>query len=203
MKAEYRRALVRDCVLLVLGSAILAFGLFNVHSLSDITEGGVLGLTLLFDHLFHLSPAVTSLLLNGICYFIGWRVLGKRFIAYSAASAALFSTFYAFFEWIGPLFPQIAEINILAAVLGAVFVGVGVGLCVRAGAAPTGDDALAMSISKGTGLNIRWTYLIADLTVLLLSLLYIPLTKILYSLVTVILSGQIVGLIEGFGKAKK
>ena len=33
--------------MLVLGAAILAFGLYNVHSQSHITEGGVLGMTLL------------------------------------------------------------------------------------------------------------------------------------------------------------
>ena len=32
--------------MLVLGAAILAFGLYNVHSQSHITEGGVLGMTL-------------------------------------------------------------------------------------------------------------------------------------------------------------
>ena len=37
-----RRELFRYAQLL-LGSAILAFGLFNVHSQSRITEGGVLG----------------------------------------------------------------------------------------------------------------------------------------------------------------
>ena len=31
----------------LLGSAILAFGLYNVHALSNVTEGGVLGMTLL------------------------------------------------------------------------------------------------------------------------------------------------------------
>ena len=34
----------------LLGSAILAFGLYNVHALSGVTEGGILGLTLLLHH---------------------------------------------------------------------------------------------------------------------------------------------------------
>ena len=51
-------------------------------------------------------------------------------------------------------------------------------------------------------MNIKCVYLISDITVLLLSLTYIPLQKIMYSLLTVILSGQIIGLIEGFGKRK-
>ena len=85
---------------------------------------------------------------------------------------------------------------LLAALLGAIFVGVSAGLCVRAGGAPSGDDALAMSISKATSMNIQWAYLLCDLVVLVLSLSYIPVHRIVYSLLTVILSGQIIGLMQ-------
>lgn len=194
---------LQNCIFLILGSAILAFGLFNVHSFSGVTEGGTLGLTLLFDHWLNISPAISSLIFNAICYFIGWRTLGKNFIAYSAVCCASFSLFYWIFEMIGPVYPAIADHRLAAAVVGAIFVGVGVGICVRFGGAPCGDDALAMSLSKKIKLNISWVYLISDVTVLALSLTYIPLTEILYSLLTVVLSGQIIGLIEGIGRKTK
>lgn len=193
----------KNCIFLVLGSAILAFGLFNVHSFSGVTEGGTLGLTLLLDHWLNISPAITSIILNATCYFIGWRVLGKEFIAYSAVCCASFSLFYWIFELIGPVYPTIADHRLLAAIIGALFVGVGVGLCVRFGGAPCGDDALAMTVSKKTRLGIRWVYLISDVTVLALSLTYIPLTDILYSLLTVVISGQLIGFIDGIGRKGK
>ena len=84
----------------------------------------------------------------------------------------------------------------MASLIGAVFVGIGCGMCVRHGGAPCGDDALAMGISRLAQIPIQWAYLISDLTVLLLSVSYIPLGKILYSLITVILSGQIIGLFQ-------
>ena len=43
---------------------------------------------------------------------------------------------------------------------------------------------------------IERIYLVSDLTVLLLSLSYIPLRRIVYSLLTVVLSGQIIGWIQ-------
>ena len=73
----------------------------------------------------------------------------------------------------------------------------------RFGGAPCGDDALAMTVSKKTRLGIRWVYLISDVTVLALSLTYIPLTDILYSLLTVVISGQLIGLIDGIGRKGK
>ena len=88
---------------------------------------------------------------------------------------------------------------LLAAVLGAVFVGVGTGVCVKVGGAVCGDDALAMSISHAVHMKIEWAYLISDLTVLALSATYIPLNRLIYSLLTVILSGQIIGLVQRIG----
>ena len=194
---------LKNCIFQIVGGMILAFGLFNVHSFSGVTEGGTLGLTLLLDHWLGVSPAITSIILNAIFYFIGWRTLGKNFIAYSAMCGLSFSLFYWIFELCGPVYPAIADHRLIAALLGAVFVGVGVGLCVRFGGAPCGDDAVAMSISKKVKINIKWVYLISDVTVLALSLTYIPLSDILYSLLTVVLSGQIIGFIEGVGKKKK
>ena len=103
---------------------------------------------------------------------------------------------YGICEQFPPLWPQIAQMPLLASVAGAVFIGVGAGLCVRVGGATSGDDALAMSLTHLTKIPIQWLYLISDLTVLGLSLSYIPLKRIGYSLLTVILSGQLIGLVQ-------
>lgn len=183
-------------MLLLAGSALLAFGLYNVHSISNVTEGGILGLTLLLEHWFGISPSFSGFLLTALCYFLGWKILGKRFLVFSFISAIGFSVFYGIFEQFDPLFPQIGEMPFLAAVVGALFVGISVGICVRVGGAPTGDDALAMSLSSVLPVDIQWIYLASDLVVLFISLSYIPLNKILYSLLTVLLSGQIIGIIQ-------
>lgn len=192
----------KNCLTIVLGSAILAFGLYNVHSISGVTEGGVLGLTLLLEHWFGISPSISGLVLNGACYVLGLTLLGKEFILYSIIAGGGFSLFYAIFERFPPLWPQIAQMPLAASVAGAAFVGVGVGLCIRANAAPTGDDSLALSLSHHFKIGIQWVYLLSDLIVLALSLTYIPFSKIIYSLLTVVLSGQLIGLIQKAGKPR-
>lgn len=187
---------IRNCVITFLSAAFLAFGMYNVHSISGITEGGVLGAVLLIQHWLHISPALSSLVLNGLCYLLGWRTFGKSFLIYSAVSALGYSLCYSICELFPPIYPQIAQMPLAAAITGSIFVGVGCGICVRIGAAPSGDDALSMSVSKLTGVPIQWVYLISDLIVLGLSLTYIPLKKIVYSLLTVLLSGQIIGLFQ-------
>ena len=53
-----------------------------------------------------------------------------------------------------------------------------------------------MSLARILNTKIERIYLVSDMTVLLLSLSYIPFRRIAYSLLTVILSGQIIGLVQ-------
>lgn len=186
-----------------LGTAILSFGLYNVHSQSAITEGGILGATLLLQHWFHVSPAVTELILDLICYGLGLRFFGKRFLKYSLLATCAYSAFYALYEQFPPLLPDLTDHPLLAAVLGAIFVGVGVGIVVRVGVAACGDDSLALVLSKLTGRPITFSYLITDLTVLTLSLSYLPWKQIAFSLLSVMLSSFIIGKIEPSGSTEK
>lgn len=193
----------KNCIICAVGGIILAFGIYNIHSVADITEGGTLGLILLLEHHFGISPALSELVLNLICYGIGFRTLGATFLVYSAVSTSAFSLSYAVFECFPRIFPEISEYPLISSVVGAVFVGVGVGLAVKTGGAPCGDDALAMSVSRISKLKIQWVYFISDITVLLLSLSYIPFGKIVYSLLSVVISGQIIGFIKDFSISKR
>lgn len=206
MKKRLLKLDPKKCILSLVGSAILAFGLYNVHSFAGVTEGGILGLTLLLNYWFDISPALSSLALNGACYVFGFFTLGFDFVMYSIVAGGGFSLFYAVFERFDPLWPSLAFMPLAAAVVGALFVGVGVGICVRAGSAPGGDDALAMGLEKLTKIKIQWIYLMSDITVLALSATYIPLRRLIYSLLTVTISGQLIGIIQRFrfggGKVK-
>ena len=94
-----------NCLIAFFASALQAFGIYNIHALSSITEGGVLGATLLLEHWLHISPALSSAIMNSICYFLGWKLFGREFIAYSVLAAAGFSSCY----WLCELFPPWME----------------------------------------------------------------------------------------------
>lgn len=187
---------LRRILLALLGSAILAFGLCHVHAYSGVTEGGVLGLTLLAHHWLGISPSVSGLILNAACYLFGYKTLGRSFVFYSVIAGGGFSLFYALFELLPPVFPMLIGSPLAAAVVGALFVGIGVGLSVRAGGAPGGDDALAMALSQVLRQPIERIYLASDLIVLLLSASYLPLSNLACSLLTVLLSGRLIGLVQ-------
>jgi len=179
---------------LFIGSIILSFGLYNIHSLSNVTEGGTLGASLLLHYWFNISPAISVTVINIICYLIGWKVLGKDFLISSFVATIMFGASYYLFEIMGPVYPEIQNHPYIASVIGALFVGVGVGICINEEGATAGEDALALIAAEKFHCNVKWIYLITDTVVLLLSLTYINSTsRILSSAITVILSGQIIG----------
>ena len=135
---------------------------------------------LLIDRWLGLPPAVITPVLDITCYVLAFRYLGGQF----------------FWEMFPPMLPDLSAYPLAAAVLGGIFVGVGVGLIVRQGGSSGGDDALALTISHVTHWRLSRAYLFTDLVVLVLSLSYIPLQRIFFSLITVTLSSFLIDRVQ-------
>ena len=138
---------LRRVALIMLGAMIATFGIHNIHQRTGITEGGVIGLMLLLEQWLGASPAFLTPVLDLSCYLLAFKYLGGRFIKISVVSTLSVSLFYKLWEQLPFLLPDLSAHPLAAAVLGAVFVGVGVGLIVRQGGSSGGDDALALTIS--------------------------------------------------------
>ena len=187
---------------IILGTAITTFGIYNVHRQADITEGGILGLILLFNFWIGMSSSILSPVLDTLSYALGFKYLGREFLKTSIFATICMAGFFRLWEMFPPLLPSLAGTPLLAAVIGGLFIGIGCGLVVRQGASCGGDDALALIISKTTRLKISQAYLFTDITVLALSLSYIPVRRIVYSLVTVTISSYLIDIVTTFGRDK-
>lgn len=192
----------RRILIIILGIGICSFGIYNIHRQTNITEGGVIGLLLLFNHLTGISASVLSPILDIFCYLLAFRYLGWDFIKLSAISTVSLSLFYKVWEQVGPILPNLSSYPFFAAILGGIFVGVGVGLVIRQGGSSGGDDALALAISKTTKIRISKAYLITDISVLLCSLSYIALNRIVYSLITVTISSLLIDWIQNLKRER-
>ena len=187
------------------GTAICSFGIYNVHDQSGITEGGALGLVLLLNHWFgHAHPPLRHPIIDIVCHALAFRALGRHFLrGYPAFSTLSMAMFFRIWEHFPPVLPSLADKPLLAALLGALFIGVGVGIVVKNGGSCGGDDALALFIHKVSGWRLSRAYLISDLTVLALSLTYIPFKKIFFSLITVTISSYILEAVQGKKKEQE
>lgn len=189
---------VRKVLWIVLGAMIYTFGIHNIHQRTNITEGGIIGLMLLVEHWLGFSPAYITPVLDAICYVSAYRFLGGKFIKISAISTLCVSGLFKIWEMFPPMLPDLSGYPLLAAIFGGMFVGIGVGLIVRQGGSAGGDDALALTISSGLHWRLSRSYLFTDLVVLLLSLTYIPVQRIAFSLITVTLSSYLVDWVQNF-----
>ncbi len=187
---------VKKVLLIILGAAVCSFGIHNIHQRTAITEGGVIGMMLLIDRWLGLPPAVITPVLDITCYALAFRYLGGQFIKISVISTLSVSLFYDFWEMFPPMLPDLSAYPLAAALAGGVFVGIGVGLIVRQGGSSGGDDALALTISHVTRWRLSRAYLFTDLVVLVLSLSYIPLQRIFFSLITVTLSSFLIDRVQ-------
>ncbi len=189
---------VKKILIIVLGAGICSFGIHNIHQRTNITEGGVIGLMLLIEHWLHISPAYITPILDLACYLTAFKYLGGSFIVISIISTFFVSSFYKLWELFPFMLPDLSSKPLLAAILGGIFVGVGVGLIVRQGGSSGGDDALALSISEAFKWKLSRAYLFTDVTVLILSLSYIPVSRIAYSLITVTISSNLIDWIKEY-----
>lgn len=184
--------------IIMLGAAILSFGIHNIHQRVNITEGGVIGLMLLIEHWFNLSPALITPILDGLCYLVAFKILGWNFMKLSIISTSFISLLYKLWESMPYQFMDMSSSPVLAAIVGGLFVGIGVGLIVKQGGSSGGDDALALAISKKLKWSLAHSYMFTDFVVLFLSLSYIPITNIIVSLVTVTLSSNVIDWIKEY-----
>ena len=136
-------------------------------------------------------------MLDVTCYLLAWRFLGSRFILLSIVSTTSMSLFFGLWD----LFPPMPARPVRHAAVGGV-----AGWRVRrhrasdwwcARAAPAAATTRwRSSISHLTHWRLARAYLFTDLTVLGLSLTYIPVQRIAFSLVTVFVSSFLIDIVK-------
>ena len=188
---EEQRFYFKDVLFIVLGSCIYAFGLVTFNIANDLAEGGVTGITLILRALFHFNPAYTTLLINIPLLLIGGKILGKRSLYYTLIGTVSLSVFL----WFWQKFP--VEINLdhdllIAALLAGLAAGFGSGLVYRVGGTTGGTDVIARIFEKYFGISMGRSLLLFDVAVLLLSLTYIDVKRMMYTLIVSFVFSRVV-----------
>lgn len=189
------KEILKNILLIIIGSTILSFGSYNFNYQNNVTEGGILGLILLIKNVFNISPSITSLIIDLSLFTLGSKFFGKQFLIYSILSTFTFSTTYRIWEKIGFLVPSFQHNMLIASILAGIGVGIGVGFVVKGGGASGGDDVIALLGNKLLRLKVNHVYLITDAIVLLMSLVYLDIKQVFFSIIAVTTSGKIISLI--------
>lgn len=189
-----RRALQlsRRYSMILFGACLLAFAYYHINFQNHLSEGGFVGLGLLAKYAFDLSPAMVMLLLDIPLFLVAWLVRGRQFIWDTIFASLAFTVFYDLFERFSPIVMDMSRMMPLASVLSGVLTGLGTGLVLRYGAATGGDDIFSLLISKYTGLSIGTVFLLLDVIVLCMSFWFVPMKEMMYTILAVVISSQVI-----------
>src|SRR4051812_32217298 len=90
---------LRNVLPIVLGTGIYAFGLHYFVISNELMEGGVTGIALLLNYIFHFPTSLSTLIINIPLFYLGWRQLGKESMIYTMIGTISLSFFLWVMEW--------------------------------------------------------------------------------------------------------
>ncbi len=182
---------VMEMGMIVLGNLAIAIGVSFFILPSNILSGGVAGIAVALEPVFHIEP---RLVINGLTiglYILGAVLLGKQFALKTFVSTIVYPLFITVLGiWFADV--RITSNPLLASIYGGIFVGTGIGLVYRVGGSTGGMDIPPLIINKYTHIPLSSLVMMIDgLTVLLGAIVY-GIEASMIGLVSVWVCGQVI-----------
>ena len=139
-----KKMVLRDYILIILGTFMLGFAIKNIYDPVGLVTGGVTGIAIIMKKQLGIALWVTNTVLN-IPLFIasvklkGWRFIKRTLVAAVSLSVSLY---------IIPEITFLADELLLVALFGGIISGAGVGMVFIAQATTGGTDMLAALIQR-------------------------------------------------------
>jgi uncharacterized membrane-anchored protein YitT (DUF2179 family) len=187
---------MKNILFILVGTAIMSFGLVNFNMQNKLAEGGFTGITLLLYFMFKWDPSYTNLILNIPLFFIGWKLLGRNAFIYTILGTVGLSVFLWIFQRYSIDMPLKDDL-LLAALFAGVFLGIGLGIIFRYGGTTGGVDIIARLVQKYAGWSMGRTMFIFDICVIGASVLtYLNYREAMYTLVAVFIGARVIDFIQ-------
>lgn len=193
---------MKEVIFIILGTSIYAFGLVYLNIANQLAEGGVSGITLILRAIFHIDPAYSTLLINIPLILLGGKILGKRALAYTVLGTVSLSVFLWIWQRI-PLQINLEHDLLIVSLLAGLIAGVGSGIVYRMGGTTGGSDIIARILEKNHGISMGRSLLAFDVIVLLASLTYIDLKRMMYTLIASYVFSRVIDFILDGGYSAK
>lgn len=135
---------IKKYMSIFLGAIFYAGGISLFLNPNDLAPGGVTGIAILLNRFVPVETGTLILLLNVPIILLGIWKFGWKFIVSTIYSIAMISILTNAMEYIGPL----TEDRMLAAIVGAVLVGTGIGIVFKSGSTTGGIDIIIKIIKQ-------------------------------------------------------
>ncbi|KAA3634016.1 MAG: YitT family protein [Bacteroidetes bacterium] len=173
------RNTITDFLLTVAGAALASFALKGFLVPNHFFDGGVTGISLLVHEIFHFNLGVLMVLFNIPFVIISYFTVNKKFALKTLIAVIILGITLN-------LMPTVAltKDKLLISIFGGAFLGTGVGLVMRTGAALDGIEVLALYTLKRTSFTIAEIILGLNIIIFSIAGVYFGIEVVLYSTLT-------------------
>lgn len=178
---------IKDIFFILLGVASAGFGLKGFLLPNHFLDGGVMGISLLVNILYHIDLSVLVFVLNIPFIIIGYTQVSKLFAFKTLVAIVLLALAIAFIP-----FPAITSDKLLIAFFGGFFLGAGIGLSIRGGSVLDGTEILAIYSSRKTTLTVGDIILVFNIIIFSVAAYLMQIETALYAILTYLVASKTV-----------
>jgi uncharacterized membrane-anchored protein YitT (DUF2179 family) len=187
-----------DLGVIAIGNFILALGVNFFFIPNDILAGGVAGIAIALEPIFHIPVQSMITIIIAIAFIIGLVFLGKEFALKTMASSILYPVFIYLLQGI----PLVKVDPILASIYGGLVSGIGIGIVFRVGSSTGGMDIPPLVLAKYTKIKVHTWMIIVDAITILLGISTFGLNAALIGLISAFTLSKTVSVVQTFGGDK-
>ena len=201
MKKERKNTWLTNILAVILGNFICATGIKLFLEPAGIAASSTTGLAMTVEHYLNIPMSYVVFVINMLMLVLGLVVLGKKFVITTLASSFLYP---AFLEMLDKVIGDylLTDDKILCILFASVFLGVGLGILIRAGASTGGLDIPPIVCKKLFRIPVSVTMNTMDFFILGSQLLYRPVENVLYGLVMVFVLARVLDAMLMLGTTK-
>ena len=169
----------KDVFLVLVGLIISGIAYKGFLVPNHFFDGGISGISLLVSNIFQTNLSVLIVLLNLPFIVMSYFTVGKKFALRTFLCIVLLSICLA-------LLPEFALTSdkLLISIFGGIFLGIGMGLVMRAGATLDGMDVLALYTFKKTSFSITEIIMALNILIFAIAAFKYGIETALYSILT-------------------
>ncbi len=168
-----------DILLIVAGVITAAFALKGFLVPNNFFDGGVTGVSLLIHEIYHFNLAFVILAANLPLIMLSNFVISRRFAVKTLFCIIMLGLCLNYINY-----PVITDDKLLVSIFGGFFLGVGIGLTMRAGCAVDGIEVLALYTWRRSSFTISEIILALNIIIFSLAAFHFGIPVALYSMLT-------------------
>ena len=170
---------LHNSLFIALGVLCAGFGLKGFLLPNAFIDGGVTGISLIVEVITGIPLSILLVAINLPFLLLGSGTISRQFVIRSVVAIILLSLAVQFIPY-----PLITNEKLLIAIFGGFFLGMGIGLSMRGGAAIDATEVLAVFLSKKTRLSIGDVILIFNILIFSVGAYVLSVETVLYAILT-------------------